>query len=112
MKKKSEITREYEYLKVDGRYFKPNRQGEKLLYVEVKPEEFEKRMNLVKVIADKMKNHLDKEAVLLEALSRLDDEYLENILGKLNSPRKKVTITTRKHHCVDMRVGGYTVPIV
>lgn len=110
--KKSEVTREYEYLKVGEKYFRPDREGEKLHYIECTQKEFEDRVGLLKNIAAKMKDGLDREAVLVEALSKLDDEYLEMLWGKLSNPIKKPAIRTRKHHCVDMRVGNLTVPIV
>lgn len=112
MAKKSEITREYEFLKVDGRYFKPEHKGEHLCYVEVKEEEFKNKVELVKKIAGKLKDSLDQEAVLKEALSKLDEEYLEQILGALEHPTKQVKAKTREHHCVDLKVGKLTIPII
>ena len=99
-------------MKVDGRYFKPVHEVERINYVEVKKEEFENRVKLLKKIAEKLKDSLDKEAVLIEALSKLDDEYLERIWGSLNNPIKKIKPRTRKHYCVDMRVGKITIPII
>ena len=109
--KKSEITREYEFLKVDNRYFKPVPDGEKLQYIEVNKKEFEGKVALVKKIANKLKDSLDREAVLGEALSKLDNEYLEQIWGSLNSPTKH-KVRTRRHHCVDMKVGRLIIPLI
>lgn len=111
-KKKSIITREYEFLKVDGKYFKPVKEGEALKYVEASETEFNNRVKLLKNIAAKLKDSLDREAVLAEALSKLEDEYLESIWGALNNPARKPNVTTRRHHCVDMKIGKLVVPIV
>lgn len=111
-KKKAVITREYEFLKVDGKYFRPVREGEALKYVEATETEFNNRVKLLKNIATKLKDSLDREAVLTEALSKLEDEYLETIWGALTNPARKPKVTTRKHHCVDMKIGKLVVPIV
>lgn len=111
-KQKSEITREYEYLKVDGRYFKPQMEGERVRYIQTTKKEFNYNVALMRKIVEKLKDSLDKEAVLLEALSKLDSSYLERLWGVLNNPIKKVKPRTRKHHCVDMKVGKLVIPII
>ena len=111
-KKKSEITREYEFLKVDGRYFKPETDGDQLKYIEVSEKEYKNKVVLVKKIANKIKDSLDREKVMTEALSKLEEEYLEQIWGALNHPTKNIKAKTREHHCVDMKVGKMIIPII
>jgi len=111
-KRKSAITREYEFLKVDGRYFKPIREGDSLRYEEASESEFNNRVKLLKNIAAKLKDSLDREAVLTEALSKLEDEYLESIWGALTNPVRKPKVKTREGHCVDLKIGKLIVPII
>jgi len=110
-KSKSEVTQEYGFLKVDGRYFESVPDGDRLKYLEVDKKKVDGKINLVKKIAEKLKDKLDREKVLCEALCKLDIDYLEQILGTLNSPVKK-KIQTRKHHCVDMKIGKFVIPLI
>jgi hypothetical protein len=109
---KNELTQEYGCLKVDGKYFKPVEEGERLRYIEISKKEFDNRLSTIKKIAEKLKDSLDKEAVLMEALSKLPETHLSGIWVALNNPIKKVKSRTRKHHCVDMKIGNWIVPIV
>ena len=95
-KKKSEITREFEFLKVDGRYFEIKNNKERVSYVEVPKKKVEQRIKLLKEVTSKMKDSLDKEAVLMEALSKLPYLELKQFYNALF--RKKIKPKTRKHH--------------
>jgi len=110
-KEKSDITQEYGFLKVGNKYYKPSPDGERLNYKEVTKKQFDNQVKLLKQIANKLKDSLDRELVLIEALSKLDDDILEKIWGKLNLPNPQKA-KTRKHHCVDMKIGGVIIPIV
>lgn len=107
---KSEITREYEFLKVDGRYFEMRPEKETVSYIEVPKKRVEEKIKIMKQICNKMKNNLDKEAILMEALSKLDITELKKFYEALY--KKKIKPKTRQHHCVDMKVGNLTLPII
>lgn len=110
MKTKSEITREYEFLKVDGRYFEMRPMGEKVSYVEVPKKRVEEKIKIIKEITNKMKSNLDKEAILMESLSKLNMNELKKFHKALYI--NKIKPKTRRHYCVDMKVGKLTLPIV
>lgn len=112
-KKKSEITLEFGYLKVDGRYFElDEKTPERARYIEVSNNKVKAKIKLLSEIAEKLKENLDANAVLMEALSKLPEEYLTNIHNAVYNSKKKVKPKTRKHHCVDMKVGKMVIPII
>ncbi len=111
-KKSEEIRKHYGYLIVDGKYFKANIDGSETTFKQVKESEVKKKIKLMEDISEKLKDSLDKEAVLMEALSNLEEEYLEMIHDSLHNSKRKVKPVTRKHHCVDMKVGKMIIPIV
>lgn len=112
MVKKSELTKEYGFLKVGGKYYKFNDGKDYTSYVEVSKIEVKKKISLAKEITEKLKNSLDKEAVLMESLTKLPTDYLEQIHNSLYNSKRTIKPKTRAHHCVDMKVGKLIVPIV
>jgi IS30 family transposase len=111
--KKSEITKEFGYLKIDGKYYEFNEKSpESTSYLQVSPEKVKKKIKIAKEITEKLKNSLDKEAVLMESLTKLSTEYLEHIHNSLYNSKRKIKPRTREHHCVDMKVGKLVIPIV
>lgn len=110
--KKQEIIREYGYLKIDNKYFEPKQVDGHTSYVEVSPEKAKKRLDMITKIAKTLKDNLDKEAVLKEAVSRLDDDAIAVLYTSLFNNLKKLKPKTREHHCVDMKIGNFILPIV
>jgi len=111
--KKSEITKEFGYLKVDGKYYEFNEKSpEATSYLQVSPEKVKKKIKIAKEITEKLKNALDKDAVLMESLTKLPQEYLELIHNNLYNSKRTIKPKTRAHHCVDMKVGKLVIPIV
>ncbi|KKK94482.1 hypothetical protein LCGC14_2682430 [marine sediment metagenome] len=72
----------------------------------------EERWEKLKELAERLKENLDGEAVMIEALSKLDDGALEQIHNVVFNIKRKTKVKTRKHYCVDMKVGRYIIPIV
>ena len=115
MKKKIEsddIRKHYGYLVVDGEYFKLDTSGSETTFNKVNSSEVKKKIKLMEELAKKLKESLDGEAVMMEALGRLEIEELEPIHDKVFNIKKKVKPVTRRHHCVDMKIGEYIIPIV
>jgi IS30 family transposase len=106
------IEREYGFLKIGNKYYEQQDAKEKISFVEVSKGKVKKKIKLLKEITEKLKDNLDKEAVLMEALSKIDSPSLEIIHSTVYNSKRKVKIETRKHYCVDMRVGKITIPIV
>jgi IS30 family transposase len=90
------IEREYGFLKIGNKYYEQQDGKEKVSFVEVSKDKVQKKMKLLKEITDKLKDNLDREAVLMEALSKIDTLSLEIIHGTVYNAKRKVKIKTRK----------------
>ena len=107
-----DIKKHYGYLIINEEHFEVDVSGKETVFKKVKPSEVKKKIKLMEDLAKKLKDSLDGEAVMMEALSRMDIRELESIHDKVFNIKKKVKIKTRSHHCVDMKVGNFIIPIV
>lgn len=113
-KTKDKVIMEYGWLKIGNKYYKPEviKEYGRPGYIAVDNKKVEKRIKLLKEIAEKLKASLDPEMVIMEALSKIDDElYIESIHNALYNSKRKVKPKTRRHHCVDMKIGKLMLPI-
>lgn len=113
------IKKEFGLLVVDGKYYYCDMIDGQAVFREISKAKVQKRLKLIDEIIDKLKNTLDKEAILKETLMKhfpmgedIIDEELMKLLGMLNSKERKYKPKMRKHHCVDMKVGNMIIPIV
>ena len=65
-----------------------------------------------KDIAKELKNSLDREKVLLESIMKLDETEIETLHNVVFNKKRKAKPKTREHHCVDMKIGNFVLPIV
>ena len=107
-----EVEKHYGYLVVNGEYFELNISGKETKFKKVKSSVVKKKITLMEDLAKKLKESLDSEAVMMEALSRMDITEIESLHNKVFNIKKKVKPITRKHHCVDMKIGKFIIPIV
>jgi len=71
------------------------------------------KLRKVKKIVKELKAGVDVEAILEEKLmSNFDDKLLEKLYNLLFKSKRKYKIRTRKHHCVDLKVGRMIIPLV
>ena len=111
--KKSEITKEYGYLKVNGKYYEfDEKSPERTSYKEVDNKKVKAKIEICKEITEKLKESLNKEDVLMESLTKLPQAYLEQLHNALYNSKRKIKPKTRRHHCVDMKVGKLVIPII
>ncbi len=104
-----EFEKEYGYIKIKGVYYKPNIKNGKITFTRVK--NANEKITKAKEMAIKLKESLDGEKVLTESLMKLDDKDFE-ILYKSLKGKIKYRPKTREHHCVDMKIGNFVLPIV
>jgi hypothetical protein len=112
MKNKEEITKEYGYLRIGNKYYSPERTGTRWAFTEVSKKEYDKKISLIKEIAEKLINTIDKKEVLMEALSKINKIELEYIHKDLYNSKRPVKPKFRKHNCVDIKVGRSVIPII
>ena len=116
MKKRKEINftkveREFGYLKIGNKHYEliVDRKSDGLQkFVEVK--DYNQRIAIAKELTEKLKNSLDREKILMEVLMKQSTHSLNGIKKELGI--KKTKAKTRRHHCVDMQIGRYVLPIV
>ena len=101
--------KEYGYLKAKGKYYQMNQKNGKFTFKEDK--EAKIKISKAKEIAKKLKDALDREAVLMESIMTLEDKDFE-VLYKMLKSGRKYKPKTRRHHCVDMKIGRFVLPLV
>lgn len=106
---KPELTNEH-LVKVGNKYYEINHEDGKPVLKEVDVKQVRKEEKLIGELAKKLVGNLDGEAVLREALRRLEFKEVEK-LGKMLKSKRKYKPKTREGHCTDMKVGGFILPI-
>ena len=111
--KKPKIERKWNYLVIDGEYYEVNYKDGAPIFKKVKKSEINKKLKKVREIIKELKEGVDVEAILEEKLmSDWDDENLDKIYNLLFKSKRKYKPKTRKHHCVDLKVGNLIIPLV
>ena len=101
--------KEYGYLKAKGKYYQMTQKDGKFAFREDK--EAKNKISKAKEIAKKLKDSLDREAVLMESIMLLENKDFE-VLYKMLKSGRKYKPKTRKHYCVDMKVGKFVLPLI
>jgi len=107
-----DVTTKHGYIVINGDYYEAKRQDGEQIFKKVPKKKVEKRLKFVNEMVKKLKDSLDKEAILRESLMKIADNDLETLYGILNNPTKKYKPKTREHRCVDMKIGNFILPIV
>lgn len=101
--------KEYGYLKAKGKYYIMTQKDGKFTFKEYKEAKY--KISKAKEIAKILEKALDREAVLMESAMMLEDKDFE-VLYKMLKSGRKYKPKTRKHYCVDMKIGRFVLPIV
>jgi len=108
-----DLEKKFGYIIIKGKYYlgeldkndKPTLKLQKKADVNAK-------IKKAREISTKLKSYLDSEAVLMESTMKLEPEEFDTLYKMLFKSKKNYKPTTRKHHCVDMKVGKFVLPIV
>ena len=107
------IEKRYGYIYIDGDYYEGTTKDGKPVFKKQPRKKVEERIKMAKDIAVAIQDSLDPVAVLTESIMRFEEkkdiDHLHNIV--FNS-KKKFKAKTRTHHCVDMKVGNFIIPVV
>lgn len=109
---KEVIEREYGFLKIGNKYYEQKEEQQRVFFVEVKKHKVDAKVKMMKEMAEQLEKSLDRTSVLMEALSKLDSTQLELMHNIIFNAKKKVKPVTRRHYCVDMKIGKMILPIV
>jgi len=107
-----DIEIKFGYLLIKGEYYEWSSKSGKPYLKHIDKEKVEKKIEMAKKIADKLKRNLDAHKVLMESISKLSDRDMKKLFRLLFESKRKYKTTTRAHHCVDMKIGNYILPIV
>lgn len=109
--KELNFEKQYNYLICNGEYYEWDAEDGKPILKHVDKNFVEKKLEKAKEIAQKIKEGLDAEAVIIESLMNFREKDLDKLYNLVNSQTRKYKPKTRKHHCVDMKVGKFIIPI-
>jgi hypothetical protein len=118
-KKQSNIKSEFGYLLINGKYYKPEMLRGETIFREISKTKVLKNLKLIEEIIEKLKDNLDKKAILRESLMKYSqdigdegEKWLIALHNALYNSKRKVKPKTREHRCVDMKIGNIIVPII
>ena len=72
----------------------------------------ENQLNLADEITTKLYKKVDTKKILMEALMRLNLDEVEKLYMLLFKDKKQYKVKTREHHCCDVKVGNFILPII
>jgi len=101
----------YGYLYTNGKYYEVKNKDGKTFFKRIKKERILEQEKLAKELAKKLKKNLDAEKVLTEIfMSRYNFKDLIKLSNMIS--KRKYKVKTRKHYCVDMKIGRHIIPII
>ncbi len=106
------IEKKYGMLIINGEYYESTTKDGKPIFKPVSKARVNKAEKMAKEIAEKIKDSLDREKVIREAIMKLEIPELEALHNTVFNAKRKAKAKTREHHCVDMKVGNFILPIV
>lgn len=110
---KIKIEAKHDFLIINGKYFKVDMKRGTPEFSPISKKDFNERQKKIKEIVKKLKDGLDSEAVLEEAIHKnFDEKSLNRLYNLVFRAKRKFKPKTRRHHCVDMTVGNTIIPIV
>lgn len=108
---KNVIEKKYGLLMINGEYFEETHKDGKPTFKKVNKKRINKVEKMAGEIAEKIKDSLDREKVIKESVMKLDLNDLEQLHNTVFNAKRKAKAKTREHHCVDMKVGNFILPI-
>jgi len=99
-------------LYVEGKPFLVKTINNEMKFIPVKNKDVEAKLKLVDKLTKNLKDSLDKDKIMKEALMNLKYDYLKKMDKMLSNPKRKYKAKTRDNHCADIKVGNIIIPIV
>jgi len=103
----------FQFFKVKNRYYKSSSKDGKTTFVLVSKKDVEEQLSMSNKLAEKLKDNLDANKVLVEVfMTRYSKTELDKLYKYVFKSKKKYKAKTREGHCVDMKVGNAIIPLV
>jgi len=108
---KLDIELKYGYHCFKGEYYEIDSRDGKPFFKKVDIKKIKEQEELAKKIAEKLKDNLDPVAVIKESLMKIQLKDIKKLYKNLFESKRKYKPKTREHHCVDMKIGNFILPI-
>jgi hypothetical protein len=103
----------YGYIKLGNKYYEGKTKLGKPIMVEISIKKIREREQKAEKIAEALKNRVDAKKILMENLmTRLTPKDLDKLEKIVFSKKRKYKAKVRAHHCVDMTIGNFILPLV
>lgn len=106
------LSRKYGYLVIDGKFYQEKLKGNESYFEEVSTDHINKLESKGAELAARLRENLDREAVLREAIRQLTPKEVNGLYELVFKGKKSYIPKTREGHCLDMKVGNFVIPIV
>ena len=108
---KNNLDIKYRHFIINGKYFVIDVVRGHPVPKEISKKEFDTKVKKVEKMAKLLEEGLDKKAVLMESIMKLDDENFKVFEGILLKSKINYKPRTREHHCVDIKIGNFILPL-
>jgi len=95
----------------DGKYYQVEMIRGKPIFKDI-TKDVEDKLEVVDDITDKLYKKVDAKKILKEALMRMEKDDVNKLYMMLFKDKKQYKVKTREHHCCDLKVGNFIVPII
>ena len=112
IKKDVKIDKKYGYLVVDGKYYDVTTVLGRPTFKKINISEIKAKLKKAEKIAEALKTKVNVKAILKESVMKIDLKDINKLYKIMFESKKKFTPKTREHHCVDVTVGNFILPIV
>ncbi|GAI84165.1 unnamed protein product, partial [marine sediment metagenome] len=100
------------HLLLNGKHYEFGHKDGAPILKEINLKEIKKRERTAERIAKELKNKVDAEKILMETLmTNLSKKELFKLEKIVFNKKRKHTVKTRAHHCVDLKVGNFILPL-
>ncbi len=107
-----QIERKYGCLIINGTYYRSTSKDGKETLKEIPIKEIKQKEKTVEKLADKLKESVDGKKILTEILMGFHPKEITKLEKIVFSKKRKYKAKTRSHHCVDLKVGNFIVPMI
>lgn len=109
-KKGLELDKKYGYFLINGKFYEFTTKDGQPVLIEVTKKAEQKEKD-AKQIVEKIKYGLDAEKLLMERIMDLPNVDFRKLKQVVFHKKRKFGVKTRAHHCVDMKIGNYILPL-
>ncbi len=107
------IEKEFEYLKIKGKYYEFSARDGKPVLIEVSKKKVDGQLKMAKELAKKLKSNLDAEKILTEIfMTKYDKKNLDKLYKLVFKSKQTYKPKTREGYCVDLKIGNHIIPII